>query len=331
MGHVLNTYICCRLEEQQSPQQLQPIAEASPTLHIAPLSCGLRIVKSGGDNASEDLAAAAGSPRAPAGGAAASAESPSECSAGAAAMFPDDAPHTSGVVSYQQQGPVDILDPMHQFFSPSAASADGRAEQQLFQLPLFQQQQQQQYEDKQQQHQQQSFGNGMYEGHAGSAAAAGLLLESLAQAAEEVERRAGSATAAHRPRAPLPPPAPHQGSGFFAKTLDYKSCDHIMCLTKDMARHLFPQPPHTSAGKKTCITLFHFCTLPSAWQWWLSWHICGWQFSPLLGAQECPHLQLFKALGRDYLSLTSLFDGAQWMTLVLRCRRPEPDERGVGG
>ncbi|KAK9906835.1 hypothetical protein WJX75_008796 [Coccomyxa subellipsoidea] len=133
------------MEEEQSPQQLQPVGHASPTLHIAPLSCGLRIVKSGRDTAPEDTAAA-GRPRAAA-GAAASAESPSECSAGAAAIFPDDTPHTNG------------------------------------------------------------------------------------------------------PRAPQPPASVlGQGTGVFTKNLDYKSCDHIMCLTKNMARHLFPQPPHTSAG-----------------------------------------------------------------------------------
>ncbi len=29
----------------------------------------------------------------------------------------------------------------------------------------------------------------------------------------------------------------------FSKTLDYKSCDHILCLTKDMARYLLPAVP----------------------------------------------------------------------------------------
>jgi hypothetical protein len=37
-------------------------------------------------------------------------------------------------------------------------------------------------------------------------------------------------------------------SPVFTKALDYKSCDHIMCLTKDMARHLFPPAPLSSAG-----------------------------------------------------------------------------------
>jgi hypothetical protein len=224
------------MEEEQSPQQLQPVGHASPTLHIAPLSCGLRIVKSNGDNAAEDTAAA-GRPRAAA-GAAASAESPSECSAGAAAIFPDDAPHTNGVVSFQQHATGDNQDLRQLLSPPVAASADGRADH-PFQLPLFQQQQG--LEDKQQL-------LGSLEVHSSRAAGVGQLLESLAQAAEEVERRAHHSDAV-RPRAPQPPASVQgQGTGVFTKNLDYKSCDHIMCLTKDMARHLFPQPPHTSAG-----------------------------------------------------------------------------------
>ena len=34
----------------------------------------------------------------------------------------------------------------------------------------------------------------------------------------------------------------------FSKTLDYKSCDHILCLTKDMARQLLPPAPHSCAS-----------------------------------------------------------------------------------
>ncbi len=39
----------------------------------------------------------------------------------------------------------------------------------------------------------------------------------------------------------------------FSKTLDYKSCDHILCLTKDMARQLLPPAPQScsSTGRKT--------------------------------------------------------------------------------
>lgn len=37
-------------------------------------------------------------------------------------------------------------------------------------------------------------------------------------------------------------------SPVFSKALDYKSCDHIMCLTKDMARHLFPPAPLGNGG-----------------------------------------------------------------------------------
>ena len=29
----------------------------------------------------------------------------------------------------------------------------------------------------------------------------------------------------------------------YSKTLDYKSCQTIMCLTKEMARHLLPSVP----------------------------------------------------------------------------------------
>ena len=166
-----------------------------------------------------DTAPCAGSPRAAAAATAAvSAESPSECSAGAADLFPYDTPHATGSYQHQAGSARDAFSP------PGVTFADGRPEQRL-QLPLF---------HHQQQH------------HQGP----GQLLESLAEAAEEVERRAGSAGGpgfAARPRAHFQP-QPEQPSSVFTKTLDYKSCDHIMCLTKDMARHLFPQPPHTSAG-----------------------------------------------------------------------------------
>jgi hypothetical protein len=79
-------------------------------------------------------------------------------------------------------------------------------------------------------------------------------LDSLAEAAEVVE---GGVT--HRGRSPvrgLAGRAPDQAvsgeagavAGPFVKALDYKSCDHILCLTKDMARELFPPAPHSSAG-----------------------------------------------------------------------------------
>ena len=48
----------------------------------------------------------------------------------------------------------------------------------------------------------------------------------------------------HRPDAgaltPLPTGAPVAA---YSKTLDYKSCQTIMCLTKEMARHLLPSVP----------------------------------------------------------------------------------------
>ncbi|BDA46530.1 hypothetical protein COCOBI_08-6240 [Coccomyxa sp. Obi] len=201
--------------EEQKFNSAQPSAAQSPALQIAPLSCGVRIVRA-------ETAAAAGSPRAAATAAAAvSAESPSECSAGAADLFPYDTMHAAlGSYHHQASGLGSVRDV---FSPPGVTSSEARAEQRM-QLPLFH-------------HQQQQGGPGQ-------------LLESLAEAAEEVERRAGGAvgpgSAAARPRAAQP--QPEQSSGLFAKTLDYKSCDHIMCLTKDMARHLFPQPPHTSAG-----------------------------------------------------------------------------------
>ena len=43
-------------------------------------------------------------------------------------------------------------------------------------------------------------------------------------------------------------------AGPFVKALDYKSCDHILCLTKDMARELFPPAPHSSAGAACCLS-----------------------------------------------------------------------------
>ena len=53
------------------------------------------------------------------------------------------------------------------------------------------------------------------------------------------------------PRASAVEAAATAGGGLaFSKTLDYKSCDHILCLTKDMARYLLPAVPvsaHTGA------------------------------------------------------------------------------------
>lgn len=203
-----------RRPEEQKFNSAQPSAAVSPALQIAPLSCGVRIVPS-------ETAAAAGSPRVAATAAAAvSAESPSECSAGAADLFPYDTMHAVG--SYEHQA-FNARNARDVFSPPGVTSGEARPEQRM-QLPLFHH------------HQQQQQGG------------PGQLLESLAEAAEEVERRAGGpGLTAGRPRVHTQP-QPEQPSGVFAKTLDYKSCDHIMCLTKDMARHLFPQPPHTSAG-----------------------------------------------------------------------------------
>ena len=39
----------------------------------------------------------------------------------------------------------------------------------------------------------------------------------------------------------------------YSKTLDYKSCQHILCLTKDMARHLLPPAPHSATHAGTCL------------------------------------------------------------------------------
>jgi len=56
---------------------------------------------------------------------------------------------------------------------------------------------------------------------------------------------------------PLPPPdeapapalgPPHPAPGELAKKLDYKSCDHILCLTKEMARDLLPPVPAAWGG-----------------------------------------------------------------------------------
>ena len=41
----------------------------------------------------------------------------------------------------------------------------------------------------------------------------------------------------------------------FSKHLDYKSCQHILCLTKDMARHLLPPAPQSAThagGQQAC-------------------------------------------------------------------------------
>lgn len=42
------------------------------------------------------------------------------------------------------------------------------------------------------------------------------------------------------PVLPVPTGAPVAA---YSKTLDYKSCQTIMCLTKEMARHLLPSVP----------------------------------------------------------------------------------------
>lgn len=220
---------CITRPEEQKFNSAQPSAAQSPALHIMPLSCGVRIVPS-------ETAAAAGSPRTAATVAAAvSAESPSECSVGAADLFPYDTMHAVGSYQPQGTGTGNVRDA---FASPRVVSSEPRADHRM-QLPLFHHQQQQQQ------------------------GGPGQLLESLAEAAEEVERRAGGAlgpgSIAGRSRI-HPQPQLEQPSGVFTKTLDYKSCDHIMCLTKDMARHLFPQPPHTSAG--TCPTILVLCHLP---------------------------------------------------------------------
>lgn len=64
--------------------------------------------------------------------------------------------------------------------------------------------------------------------------------------APAVGGRAGVQTAAAATAA-----GPHPSTQLplaFSKTLDYKSCDHILCLTKDMARQLLPPAPHSCAS-----------------------------------------------------------------------------------
>lgn len=42
-----------------------------------------------------------------------------------------------------------------------------------------------------------------------------------------------------------------------SKTLDYKSCDHILCLTKDMARQLLPPAPHSCSATGAAMVTRH--------------------------------------------------------------------------
>jgi hypothetical protein len=60
------------------------------------------------------------------------------------------------------------------------------------------------------------------------------------QAAAAASAAASISTGGPQPSASLPLA--------FSKTLDYKSCDHILCLTKDMARQLLPPAPHSCAS-----------------------------------------------------------------------------------
>ena len=85
--------------------------------------------------------------------------------------------------------------------------------------------------------------------HAALLSSAEQRLGSLAEAAEALEggRRGfqpGGPDLADGDRG-----EDHAVAGPFVKALDYKSCDHILCLTKDMARELFPPAPHSSAGE----------------------------------------------------------------------------------
>ena len=45
----------------------------------------------------------------------------------------------------------------------------------------------------------------------------------------------------------------------YSKTLDYKSCQTIMCLTKDMARHLLPSVPASVTATGECSTAVATC------------------------------------------------------------------------
>jgi hypothetical protein len=164
-------------------------------------------------------------------------------------MFSDDGAAAGGQL-FHRASPTAAPDAL-EMASPKATPFTGPSEvHQHFMLPLFQQQQQHKQQQHERQLQQQV--ESARQPPSRLKTEGGQWLESLAEAAEEVERRAGSATGTPtvaRPRSAAQlPPMSEQGSGVFTKTLDYKSCDHIMCLTKDMARHLFPQPPHTSAG-----------------------------------------------------------------------------------
>ncbi len=64
----------------------------------------------------------------------------------------------------------------------------------------------------------------------------------------------GADFALSKPKAEAPPPHPNADASApvmptgapvaaYSKTLDYKSCQTIMCLTKEMARHLLPSVP----------------------------------------------------------------------------------------
>ena len=71
-------------------------------------------------------------------------------------------------------------------------------------------------------------------------------------------------------------------AGPFVKALDYKSCDHILCLTKDMARELFPPAPHSSAGGPgcLCVHLLPRClAVMNVVLYWPQVHAMMWQVS----------------------------------------------------
>ncbi|KAK9845393.1 hypothetical protein WJX81_005463 [Elliptochloris bilobata] len=104
------------------------------------------------------------------------------------------------------------------------------------------------------------------------------------------------------------PPGSHGGPKF-SKTLDYKSCDHILCLTKDMARYLLPAVPvsaHTGGSTQVPVTVVD----ESGREWPMTYRCVPHRYSYELRAGWKPFAAFWGVSVGDRVTLAPAPDGS---------------------